>query len=324
MRQRSFVVVVIALLCLTVGAGVAAARPAEPSPFRKAIPGRKVDVRAKNSHLKLAPILSEVTRATSPGQASLAPATANIQVTYTGFTAAAQAAFEAAVQNLGLMSRPNTKVNRSWDPRDPDDALSTARLKSMVGEPWYQVVADDAIQMHPAWTAAYLPSGRILLSSAIPIRARCHNAVSGALGAALDEVAAAGLGGAIDVTNANTYGGCFNARYNRISGFLSRHAYAVALDMNTTSNCQGCTPHMNCDVVRIFRKHGFAWGGNFRTPDGMHFEWVGEARDQIAYPSRYCPNNAGGAPQSNGPSNSVTAEMGLDVLISGLDNGTGA
>ena len=56
----------------------------------------------------------------------------------------------------------------------------------------------------------------------------------------------------------------------------------------------------------------------------MHFEWVGEARDQIAYPSRYCPNNVGGAPQSNGPSNSVTAEMGLDVLISGLDNGTGA
>jgi len=235
-----------------------------------------------------------------------------------------RAGFDAAVSNLGLESRANTKVSRSWDGRDPDSVLSTARLKAMVGEPWYQALSGDTITMHPTWTATYLPAGRVLLSSAIPIRARCNNAVSGALGAALDEVAAAGLGGAIDVANANTYGGCFNARYNRISGFLSRHAYAVALDMNTTSNCQGCTPHMNCDVVRIFRKHGFAWGGNFRTPDGMHFEWVGEARDQIAYPSRYCPNNVGGAPQSNGPSNSVTAEMGLDVLISGLDNGTGA
>jgi hypothetical protein len=81
---------------------------------------------------------------------------------------------------------------------------------------------------------------------------------------------------------------------------------------------------MNCDVVRIFRKHGFAWGGNWRTPDGMHFEWVGEARDQIGYASRYCPNNVGAAPQSNGPSGAAGPKIGLDVLTAGLDNGTGA
>ncbi len=237
---------------------------------------------------------------------------------------ASRPSFDAAVSNLGLASRKNTKVDRSWDARDPDDALSTARLKAMVGEPWYQVVSGDTIAMHPTWKATYLPAGRVLLSSAIPVRARCHNAVSGALGAALDEVAAAGLGGAIDLGNTNTYGGCFNARYSRDSGFLSRHAYAVALDMNTTTNCQGCTPRMNCDVVRIFRKHGFAWGGNWRHPDGMHFEWVGEARNGIAYPSRYCPNIVGGAPQSNGPGATSESEIGRDVLIAGLDTETGA
>jgi len=47
---------------------------------------------------------------------------------------------------------------------------------------------------------------------------------------------------------------------------------------------------MNCDVVRIFRRHNFAWGGNFASRDGMHFEWVGERRDQLTYPSTYCPN----------------------------------
>ena len=35
--------------------------------------------------------------------------------------------------------------------------------------------------------------------------------------------------------------------------------------------------------MRIFRRHGFAWGGNFLTPDGMHFEWVGEDRSKISY-----------------------------------------
>ena len=51
---------------------------------------------------------------------------------------------------------------------------------------------------------------------------------------------------------------------------------------------------MDCRVVRIFRKHNFAWGGNFLMPDGMHFEWVGEPRNTCQYPSRYCPNVPGG------------------------------
>jgi hypothetical protein len=64
----------------------------------------------------------------------------------------------------------------------------------------------------------------------------------------------------------------------------------MAIDMNTATNPMGGVPTMNCNVVRIFRKWGFAWGGNFTTPDGMHFEWVGQDRSKINYPSRYCPN----------------------------------
>lgn len=65
----------------------------------------------------------------------------------------------------------------------------------------------------------------------------------------------------------------------------------MAVDTNTQGSCMGCAPpDMDCRTVRVFRKHGFAWGGNFLRPDGMHFEWVGEPRHQGLYPSRYCPN----------------------------------
>ena len=229
-------------------------------------------------------------------------------------------AFDTAVAAEGLDDRPDTKVNRSWDPPNPDDTLSTARTKVALGEPWYRFDGDGSVVMHPTWKANHLTDGRVLLDPTIRIRAQCHNLVVDDLRAALGEVAAAGLGGAIDVANANSAGGCYVPRFSRVSGqigFLSRHTYGMALDTNTTSNCAGCRPQMSCDVVRIFRKHGFAWGGNFRRPDGMHFEWVGERRDQISYPSTYCPNDVTGVALSDRDTAGGVPEVGLDVLLAG-------
>lgn len=218
-------------------------------------------------------------------------ATADTRVVIWGFDD--RAALDSALAQAGLEGRPRTKILRSWRPPDPDSLLSTPEVKAALGEPWYGFSASGSVMMHPAWSDANLTAGRVLLSDAIPIRARCHVRIVESLRAALAEVAASGLGGAIDVGNANTYGGCYAPRFTRVSGqigFLSRHSYGMALDTNTTSNCQGCRPQMNCDVVRIFRRHGFAWGGNFLSPDGMHFEWVGERRDLIPFASNYCPN----------------------------------
>lgn len=224
-------------------------------------------------------------------------------------------ALDAALVAEGLTGRTDTKVNRSWDPPDPDDTLSTARTKALLGEPWYRFAADGSVEMHPTWKAANLTDGRVLLDPTIRITAQCHVAIVDDLRAALAEVAAAGLASAIDVANANTTGGCYVPRFSRVSGqigFLSRHTYGMALDTNTDSNCGGCRPTMNCDVVRIFRRNGFAWGGNFRRPDGMHFEWVGEPRDQIAYPSNYCRNLASAAPDGN-----AGEQVGVGALLAG-------
>ena len=201
-----------------------------------------------------------------------------------------RATLDRALIDVGVTGRRDTRVARSWDPPNPDDTLSTARSKIALGEPWYRINADGSLAMHPDWKAANLTDGRVLLDPQIRIRAECNVAIVDDLSAALADVAAAGLAHEIEVANANAYGGCYNPRYSRQSGFLSKHAYGMALDTNTVSNCAGCRPRMDCDVVRIFRRNGFAWGGNFRQPDGMHFEWVGEPRDQIVYDSPYCPN----------------------------------
>jgi hypothetical protein len=237
------------------------------------------------------------------------------------FGAEDHALMEQALAAEGLIGRKDTRVSRSWDLPDPDNTLSTAETKLALGEPWYRFNADGSISMHPDWIAANLPPGRELLDPVVQIRARCNVGVVDDLKAALREVATAGLAGAIEVANANTFGGCYGgARYARTSGqigSISRHSYGMALDTNTTSNCQGCVPKMNCDVVRIFRKHGFAWGGNFRRPDGMHFEWVGEPRDQLSYPSNYCPNVVNPLTQSvaissTGPSVLVVGTPGVE------------
>ncbi len=205
----------------------------------------------------------------------------------------------------GLVST-SIRIRRSWDPADPDDTIGMAQTKATLGEFAYRVNADGSVSQDDAWVNTYLPAGRELLNGSIPIRARCHNVVKPAIQAALAEIAAAGLGGTINVNDANTAGGCHLARFNRLTpdsslGFLSRHSWGMAIDTNTLGSCQGCAPPDfatlpgGCRAVQIFRKHGFAWGGNFLTPDGMHFEWVGERRDLLAYPSRFCPNVATGA-----------------------------
>ena len=174
--------------------------------------------------------------------------------------------------------------------------------------------------MHPTWVATNLTAGRVLLNGAIPVRAQCHVRIVADLQAALAEVAAAGLGAAIDVGNTNTYGGCYNPRYSRLSGFLSRHAYAEAIDMNTAVQLPGLrAAHGLPAWCGSSASHGFAWGGNFRRPDGMHFEWVGERRDQISYPSNVLPEP--GRRCRTSPSTSQARSV-RDVLIDGVDEGS--
>jgi hypothetical protein len=203
-----------------------------------------------------------------------------------------RASIDAAMSANGLVST-SIRIRRSWDPPDPDSTLGMARTKSELGEFAYRVNANGSVTLDDAWRSRYITGGSI---GGLRLQSGCHSTVRVALQAAMTELTARGLAGTINYTDANRAGGCFYARFNRLTpdsalGFLSRHSWGMAVDTNTIGSCQGCAPpDMDCRTVQVFRKNGFAWGGNFLTPDGMHFEWVGERRDLLPYPSRFCPN----------------------------------
>jgi hypothetical protein len=233
-----------------------------------------------------------------------------------------QASIDAAMAATGLVST-SIRIRRSWDPADPDNTIGMARTKAALGEFSYRVNANGSVSVDDTWRSRYITSGGI---SGLSLQTGCHSTVRVALQAAMDEVTARGLRGTINFSDANTAGGCFLARFNRLTpdsslGFLSRHSWGMAVDTNTVGSCQGCAPPDfatipgGCQTVQIFRKHGFAWGGNFLTPDGMHFEWVGEPRDQLSYPSRFCSNVVTTAPLTAEPTERATlfADDGLYV-----------
>lgn len=189
---------------------------------------------------------------------------------------------------LGAMHR----LARSWGPKNPDSALGLAKVKKMFGEFAYQRVNGKGVLVDSRWKSKNI-AHRITYSD-VKLNHNCHVKVIGAIQDALTEIREQGLESEIDIDNSNRYGGCYVGRFSRLAkdnfGPISRHAWGIAFDINTAANAQGRVPQMNCDVVRIFRKHGFSWGGNYLMPDGMHFEYVGEPRHEIDYPSTYCPN----------------------------------
>lgn len=167
------------------------------------------------------------------------------------------------------------KLRRSWDPANPDAILSQARLKAALGE-FAIRRGRTTVSADPAWVRSNIVRERLPLIGTFS----CHKVVMDGLRGALTEVEAAGLGGLIDVRDSRRYGGCYGVRelrtYTGSSGRnLSRHSWGGAIDLNPSTNGFGRTPTMDPRVVDIFRRHGFAWGGSFTIPDGMHFEWVG-------------------------------------------------
>lgn len=75
----------------------------------------------------------------------------------------------------------------------------------------------------------------------------------------------------------DSFGGCYQWRAKRKSKgtSLSRHCWAIAIDLDVLDNQMGTSGAMDPRIIEIFSEYGFLWGGNFsgKYKDPMHFEF---------------------------------------------------
>jgi hypothetical protein len=85
-------------------------------------------------------------------------------------------------------------------------------------------------------------------------------------------------------------GGTYNCRTVADTGQSSMHAWGAAIDINTRyadywlwhrsgGGLAGYTNRIPLEIVAIFERHGFIWGGRWDHFDTMHFEYRPELLD---------------------------------------------
>lgn len=101
---------------------------------------------------------------------------------------------------------------------------------------------------------------------------RIHPRAADSLAAVLLDVRDAGLWRFVECCSG---GYAFRLQRGSLSK-VSMHTFA-AVDFDALKNARGVDPaktllgtEPGLGVVRIFRKHGWTWGGEFPTPDSMH------------------------------------------------------
>ncbi|HEY0776252.1 MAG TPA: M15 family metallopeptidase, partial [Nocardioidaceae bacterium] len=140
-------------------------------------------------------------------------------------------------------------------------------VAAAVGTFSYRWFADGTVAPDPDWVAASIRYGEVPILGTV----QCNRAVFPQLRGALREIVARGLA---DEIHAEEYGGCYVPRFigRDPKQGLSLHTWGIALDLNVPGNQRGVAGEIDRDVVAIFKKWGFAWGGDWAWTDPMHFE----------------------------------------------------
>lgn len=112
-----------------------------------------------------------------------------------------------------------------------------------------------------------VPREMIILIPEIPGKIYCNALMIEPLKAAFNSLIDGGL-----QEEVKTWDGCFNIRKKKGQLTMSVHSWGLAIDLNAAWNRMGQTPTLSPEFVQCFKDAGFDWGGDWKTPDGMHFQ----------------------------------------------------
>jgi hypothetical protein len=148
----------------------------------------------------------------------------------------------------------------------------TANLTGMsvtdaVGTFKYTDNGDGTITPEASWVHEYIRTETVPILGQVT----CNKGMLPQLRGALTEIVQMGLTKSI---HPDEYAGCYYPRYigRDASNGLSLHSWGIAVDLNVPGNQRGTAGEMDRRVVAIFKKWGFAWGGDWNYTDPMHFE----------------------------------------------------
>ena len=153
-----------------------------------------------------------------------------------------------------------------------DNAAQTAVLTGSsvtdeIGTFSYTNAANGEIDPDPVWVREYIRTEEVPILGTVT----CNKGMLPQLRGALTEIVQMGLA---DKINPDEYAGCYYPRYigRDPSNGLSLHSWGIAVDLNVPGNLRGTVGEMDRGVVAIFKRWGFAWGGDWSYTDPMHFE----------------------------------------------------
>ncbi|HEY1134474.1 MAG TPA: M15 family metallopeptidase [Nocardioides sp.] len=143
--------------------------------------------------------------------------------------------------------------------------LTGGSVAAAVGTFNYTVLSGGRIAPDPAWVSENIRTQQVPILGTVT----CHKVMLPQLEAALREIVERGLA---DKIHPGEYGGCYYPRFIANTTQPSLHSFGIALDLNVPGNGRGTVGAIDRSVVQIFKKWGFAWGGDWGWTDPMHFE----------------------------------------------------